>query len=359
MLRKHFVQVLADAYRHNLVSDPMLTLQQGSIVEVPVPITECERRISFILTWDDPLAQLEMDVRAPDGTLFTPTLPASNQLVHYGAQPTHRYYQIAFPPLNPGSGLSIGPDQLGQWIMRINPVSLPGGTGRCTTSVMVESDLELQAVVHAVDTSSPLQLEASILHQGAPVDNAQAVLTLTAPLKSLAQVSTPAVIQQALQADIHPIPTGRKPLIPTKTTKYQLHPAERGRYMLELPPPKLDGVYDFVIQATGKACGGTFERYKAFSLYVGGKPNGTQTKITADRTGTHTANVTVTPRDARGKPLGPGRGALLQPAMRGARISPIRDNFDGSYTFQVVWDGRRKQPTMRLKIGDESVTVSL
>lgn len=342
-----------------MVSDPILTLQQGSIVEVPVPITECERRISFILTWDDPLAQIEMDVRAPDGTLFTPTSPASNQLVRYGAQPSYRYYQIAFPPLNPGSGLSIGPAQLGQWIMRINPVSLPGGTGRCTTGVMVESDLELQAIVHAVDTSSPLQVTATILHQGTPVDNAQAILTLTAPLKSLAQVSTSAVVQKALQADIHPIPTGQKPLIPTKTTKYQLHPAERGRYVLELPPPKLDGVYDFVIQATGKACGGTFERYKAFSLYIGGRPHGPQTRITVDRTGSHSASVTVTPRDVQGHSLGPGQTALLQPAMRGAKISPIRDNLDGSYTFQVVWGGRRRQPTMRLKIGDESVTASL
>lgn len=269
ILRKNFVQVLADAFRHNMVADPILTLHPGEELNIPVSITECESRITFVLMWDDPTSVLEMEIEAPDGTLFTPASPSSNQLVRYGQYPSYRYYQIAFPPLDPGSGLSIGPNELGTWVMHLRAISLNSGSQRCVTNVLVESELELQAIVHAIDPASPIQVQVTILHQGSPVDGAQVILTLTAPQKSLAAISTPPVVLQALQADIHPIPTGQKPLIPTKISEYRMVGSEQGQYVIELPPPQLDGVYDFAIKATGEACGGTFERFTGFSLYIG------------------------------------------------------------------------------------------
>jgi hypothetical protein len=44
-----------------------------------------------------------------------------------------------------------------------------------------------------------------------------------------------------------------------------------GHYVIRWPPVEIDGVYQFTIQATGKACGGTFQRYKRFSRYIGKK----------------------------------------------------------------------------------------
>ncbi|HEY2393362.1 MAG TPA: vWA domain-containing protein [Candidatus Angelobacter sp.] len=53
VLRKQFVEILADAFRQNMAADPLLTLQQGVPVTVPVNITNCEGRISFVLLWED------------------------------------------------------------------------------------------------------------------------------------------------------------------------------------------------------------------------------------------------------------------------------------------------------------------
>src|SRR5207302_1111467 len=83
----------------NTAADPIITLNAGQTVNIPVNITECERRITFVLNWDDPASQLAMTVRAPDGTVFSPTSPLSNQLVRYGQRSGYRYYQIAFPPV--------------------------------------------------------------------------------------------------------------------------------------------------------------------------------------------------------------------------------------------------------------------
>ena len=44
-----------------------------------------------------------------------------------------------------------------------------------------------------------------------------------------------------------------------------------GHYVIRWPPVEIDGVSQFTIQATGKACGGTFQRYKHFSRYIGKK----------------------------------------------------------------------------------------
>jgi hypothetical protein len=53
VLRKQFVEILSDAFRQNMAADPLLTLQQGVPVTVPVNITNCEGRISFVLLWED------------------------------------------------------------------------------------------------------------------------------------------------------------------------------------------------------------------------------------------------------------------------------------------------------------------
>lgn len=51
VLRKQFVEVLADAFRLNMAADPILDLQQGVPVTIPVNMTSCESRISFVLLW--------------------------------------------------------------------------------------------------------------------------------------------------------------------------------------------------------------------------------------------------------------------------------------------------------------------
>ena len=265
VLRKQFVEVLADAFRMSMAADPIMALQQGVPVSVPVDITNCEARISFVLLWEDLSAQIQLAIRAPDGTTFTSSAGTTNRLVRYVQRPGYRFFQIALPP---GPSGSIGPKQLGQWQMLIDPVSLPSGATRASTSVMVDSALQMTALVSAPSVIDPLVLHVRITDHGTTVSDAQVKVAITAPIQSLSQLSTPIVHQRALLADKHLVPLALQHLTKTHTTQFEAKFNER-EFLLHLPPPGLDGVYHAEVTATGKACGGVFQRYWSSSFYVG------------------------------------------------------------------------------------------
>jgi von Willebrand factor type A domain/HYDIN/CFA65/VesB-like, Ig-like domain/Cep192 domain 4 len=359
ILRKNFVQVLADAFRQNMAADPVFNVAAGTTRKIPVAITECERRISFVLNWDNPASIVDLAARAPDGTLFNAASAGSNQLVRFRAHPGYRLLQIAFPPVDPGSGLVIGPPQLGTWTMEVTGSALAGASERCTTSVVVESQLELRGIVQAVDTTQPIQVKAVILKSGAVVTNAEVTVTVTAPQKSLAAVSTPAVIKAARNADTNPIPAGLKPRIPVKKTTYKFTKPNEREFSLKIPPPRVDGVYTFEFQARGRACGGIFDRYRTFSVYIGLKPSRKGTTVGTSAQGPLGAVVTVTPRTSAGVAVGPGRTDLLKIKMRGGMIGPFVDLGNGSYAARVSWSPRTRTPALNLTVGDFTIPVKL
>jgi len=265
VLRKQFVEIVADAFRQNMAADPIFTLQQGVSVSVPVNITSCESRISFVLLWEDPTAQIQFSVRAPDGTTFGGGSGANNQLVRYVQSPGYRFLQIALPP---GPNGTIGPLQLGQWQMLLNPVSISGGTTRASTNVLVESELQIAAQVQSTTTGAPMRLLALLTHLGSPINNAHVNVELTTPLTSLSHLSTPIVRHRAVAADRHHIPAALQILTKTRATRYEMH-FEKREYVVQFPTPQVDGVYHAAVTATGTACGGAFERYWSTSFYVG------------------------------------------------------------------------------------------
>ncbi|GAB2912355.1 choice-of-anchor D domain-containing protein [Streptomyces mayteni] len=359
VLRKHFLQVLADAFRHQTAADPLITVTQGGDVEIPVAITTCERRITFVLNWDNPSSVVDFTVTAPDNTRFTPNSPLSNQLVRYGERPGYRFYQIAFPPLGPGAGATIGPPQLGTWRMRIHGASLAGAEERCSTSVLVESQLTMRGTVQALDTTTPIRLEARIQEDAQRITDAEVVVTVTAPQTSLAAASTPAIVAQALNADRQPIPTGLPPLIALTTRRYRLTPGHQGVFSLDIPAPEVDGVYSFEFQARGTACGGTFQRYQSMSLYISGKPHAGTTTVDISHEKPGTAILRVTPRDASGNPLGPGISHLIDATADHGAVHPLMDLHDGSYAAQLSWRHDHTPPIVRLTMGTEDITVTL
>jgi hypothetical protein len=265
VLRKQFVEVLADAFRQNMAADPILTVHQGVPVTIPVSITDCESRISFVLLWEDPAAQIQFTVRAPDGTTFGAGSGAANRLVRYVERPGYRFFQITLPP---GPTRTIGPRQLGHWQMLIDPVFATGGSTRISTSVLVEGELQITAQIVAPALGAPMSLHATLTHAGSVVPGANVSVALTAPLTSLAQLSTPAVRQLAAAADTHLILPSQQILTKTRSTRYEAR-FDKRLYVAQLPVPEIDGVYHAEVTATGQACGGTFERYWSGSVYVG------------------------------------------------------------------------------------------
>ena len=265
VLRKQFVEVLADAFRQHMAADPILTAHQGVPITVPVSITTCESRISFVLLWEDPAAQFQFTVRAPDGTTFGAGSGAGNRLVRYIQRPGYRFFQITLPP---GPTRTIGPRQLGQWQMLIDPVYVTGGATRISTSVLVESELQITAQVQAPAMGAPMSVLVELTHAGSVIPNANVSVQLTSPLTSLALLSTPVVRQRAAAADTHLIPPSMQILTRTHTTRYEARFDERF-YVAQLPVPVIDGVYHAEITATGNACGGVFQRYWSGSVYIG------------------------------------------------------------------------------------------
>jgi hypothetical protein len=273
ILRKQFVEVLADAFRQNMAADPILDLQQGVPVTVPVNITSCESRISFVLLWEDPTAQIQFTVRAPDGTTFGSGSGGNNRLVRYIQQPGYRFFQITLPP---GPTKTIGPKQIGQWRMLIDPVFINGGVTRASTNVLVEGELQIQVLIQASTVGAPVAISVVLNHANSVVTNAQVRVKLTAPLTSLSHLSTPTVRHRALAADTYHIPPALQILTKTHTTSHQAHFNKRA-YVMSLPAPEIDGVYHAEVSTTGNACGGAFERYWSGSFYVGprGRTGGT------------------------------------------------------------------------------------
>jgi len=295
---------------------------------------------------------VDFTVSAPDNTQFTPNSPLSNQLVRYGERPGYRYYQIAFPPLDPGTGLTIGPLQLGTWRMRVRGTALAGASERCTTSVLVESQVELRGIVRAIDTTTPIQVEALILDRGEVVTDAEVMVTMTAPQTSLGAASTPTIVSQALDADDHPIPAGLPALILVNQSRHALSIRnDQGVYSLELPPPEVDGVYDFEFQAKGNACGGAFDRYRAFSVYIGKRPSDQATTVDVKHASHTAAIVHLSPRDESGTLLGPGLSGLIKATLEDGVVHPVIDLRDGSYGIRASWKARQTPPVLKLTVG--------
>ena len=212
----------------------------------------------------------------------------------------------------------------------------------------MESDLTMRVSVDAPDVGAPIKVQALLLHEGTPVEDARVRLTLVRPTRSLAQVRTPTVIARALNADRAPIAAGGKPLIGSKVTRHALKPyGERG-YSAELPAPLVDGVYQFTIEAIGKACGGVFQRYGSQSLFIGRKVDPEHTTVAMKRVSAREASVTVIPRDVGGVVVGAGVATVIGAAIRGGTVVNAVNNGDGSFSFRVVWKRRITKPILRL-----------
>jgi hypothetical protein len=265
VLRKQFVEILADAFRQNLAADPLLDLQQGQQIAVPVNITTCESRISFVILWEDLTAQIQFSVRAPDGTTFRTGASNKNRLVRESQRPGYWFFQIAFPP---GPNGNIGPAQVGTWQMLIDPVFVRGSI-RASTSVLVEGKLQLLTQIAGASVGEPMVVSVNINHAGTPVTIARVFVDVTAPTASLAALSTPSVILRATDADTSLIPPHLRNVTETcKTCHEAKFDQASSTYTLSLPPLEFDGVYTFEVNATGNACNGTFQRYWSGSTYV-------------------------------------------------------------------------------------------
>ncbi len=121
-----------------------------------------------------------------------------------------------------------------------------------------------------------------------------------------------------------------------------------------------EGVYTFRFQAQGETpAGNRFTRQYRLSKVLAPFPSRDKTEVSWDRCDLTGGKVkwtaTITPYTACGIPLGPLMGNKLNIDYQDTKIKPktdglrLRDNFDGSYSAEVVTKGRSGPPPMKLQ----------
>jgi hypothetical protein len=254
-LPKHFLNILANTTGAALAQDPIIDLGPEEEIAVPVTLSDCDTSAKFILNWLHPTYEIGFDLIAPDGTRFTST--SVYPFIEYVHDRGYAFYSFA-----------ADWKQGGKWQMILHGGGRPE---KCITMVMIDSPLKVVATVDCADSRQPLQIRASLYDSTGPqVTKATVTVTVTAPTRSLTEVSTPDVIARALNADIEPLPSTQQPLIPSVGYTHDV-PFDEGvqAFVLNLPPPIVDGVYRFEFNARGEApCGGQFQRYQSFSFYI-------------------------------------------------------------------------------------------
>ena len=360
VLRKQFLQVLADAFRQNVAADPIVIISANTKASLAVNLNSCDRAATFAASWDHSSSSLQVRLIAPNGMVFTPSSTATNRLVEYGQGATYAWYRVRFAPLDPASGKFLNPAPAGKWTLEVTPAGLAGPTERVAISVLVDSKMTIQPVIRGSDAASPMYIGAALFDGGKPVIGAKVVAKVTPPATSLAAAMTPAVVAQALGADKH-----IRPLRPGKTGKSRkvalTYARETGHYSARLPAPKVDGLYQIEILASGPACSGQFNRYVTQTVYIAPKARGSGTKVIVTPVGVGGGVIVVTPVNASNQPLGTGFGHLIDLTVddKESSVSPIIDLGNGQYAYRAWWNPRAESPSATVSVAGTKKTFPL
>jgi hypothetical protein len=350
LLRKNFVQVLADAFRMNMAGDPIRTIQRGTVIDVPFEVTRCERRLRFTCAWDDQEEQLGLELIAPDGTVFTPLSEQTNQLVRFVTGAGYAFYNLALPPLDEDD--VIGPRVVGTWRLRVNASDLGADQERFTAALIVDSEVSLGFNLSKAEVASISTLTIDLSHNGVPLPGADVRVLFRSPLVSAQGIragsfgreqpirsegsATGARLTRSLTNTAEGSGIAN---IPYRTRRLTAELSDTFQYTLDLPRYRRDGIYELVIEATAPACGGKVTRFAQVSVVPVQFLSSLFTRFVVSRLpGSGAAvKVVVMPRDQAGNLLGIGLANKLQIVpTEGMTLLRVIDRFDGSYEIQVA-----------------------
>ena len=310
LLHKNFVQVLADAFRMNMVGDPVHSLARGTVLAVKTPITRCERRVRFVCTWDDPGETVGFSISAPDGATYTPASVAQNRLVRFGQRPCTAFFDLQFPPIDEGEE-TFGPQVTGPWTLHLDGRRLNADRVRVTTAVIADSHLKLaftELVTFEVTRAGRMALE--LRHEGELLAGAEVEATVREPLRSAQEIRSLAGVERwRVTADFDgQLAASTTPLaLPTRVRQLSVVQQADSTYALRLPAVWRDGLYELEVRTRVRSCGGTAERYGSYFFAPAQALSGRLTTVsTAAPRGSQALSVRVTPRDRAGNLLGPG-----------------------------------------------------
>ena len=368
-LDKFFIEAVGGAVESELVVDPEGDLAPGRAVEVDAGLGSKDLNATFIATWDEPTAKVELSLRSPSGLLITEANAASfGGKVEFTRRPGYVFAKVS-PPLPTGPSVS----HAGTWSMIIR------NEGRLTTHYM--ANVLADSTAHfSLATPFPAgrdcfepgdQIEFSALLKGAaPGALARAVITVQpfVPAAGIGEVFSSNGLTGRDFANI-PLAINKEPLSQLDRLgmafyrKFGEAPVTRqpaAPFTLSLGdvmkqsalfegsfPAPVAGEYSFLIRAStlDENCE-PVNREILRTVRVVPKVNAETTGIVVD-TLPNSHLVMVTPRDRGQGRIGPGHADSFDLEPKGLRILPVggglqgmEDLLNGSYVVRVVRENR-------------------
>jgi hypothetical protein len=358
-LKKFFSLAFGNIFEAGALSDPEQLLPATAHETGWTPFLICdEERITVIVGWSDPSQPLELSLQTPAGVTVTQATAG----VQGDRGETWYFLRVPLP---------LGGERAGRWQWKVYRVPLgelppPPKDVRFFVTIVADGGPRLEPIlptrrVYTGDSLNPL---VALRYGNGSAPRAEVELEIQAPDAALGTLVAEAGLEEPI-VDDDPLSAFRATLrklggssgafnLPTRSQTVELFDDGEhsdgamepdgvyGNPMADLT--RYEGTYAFHARARyGNGCDGLREALWSVSVELGIDPDRTTVEVTgvADApAGRKRGTIVVTPRDRFGSPLGPGRGDALDLAGGAGTtvVGPVRDNRDGSYSVDVVWD---------------------
>ena len=375
-LKKFFALAFGNIFESGTLMDPEVILEPGQTESSEMRFDVCDDdRITIVVGWDDPGADLDAILVAPSGSV----VPISGTIV-VDAGPTWWFLKAPLP---------ISGERQGTWRVRVRrqgfqessgevlAAAVPGaatlGRVRAFVSILANGGPRLRPVLptRALYTGDRFSPEVALRYADGSAPHADVRVTLTGPGVALgALVAEHGLVEgavgdepvDAFSATLKAIATQAGGELPIQESSTKVTLVDDGIHdgtalerdgIYGLPSDDLlrfEGTYRLhAVAGYGDGCRGQREAVWSVDVQPGIDAGRTSVVLTAGAPGaggSRTGTVRITPRDRYGSALGPGRpdrfGVAGQPGT--TVTGPASDVGDGSYDVPVTWGPTSRDP---------------
>jgi Trypsin-like peptidase domain/von Willebrand factor type A domain len=360
-LRKFFVLGFGNIFESGISMDPLHELPAGAVEADPIELRVCgESRLTVVLGWERPVSRLRLTLVTPGGTELTASTPG---LVASSGD-TWTFLRLPLP---------FGGERDGSWQIKVSragsdpELAAPLPAERFFIASVIDGGPYLRPFAtrrryYTGDTINPL---VELRDPTGRHVHAEVTLEVESPRDGTGNVLARSGLRPSREVDgdvldarastLTALEAERDgPIIATTTRTFELFDDGEhddgaiepdgifGNPLAELTAS--EGNYTFrAVAKFGDGCIATRESFWSAQVDVGIDPGATTVTTTvlgAARDGRRQVRMTVTPRDAFGNYLGPGRMGQFEvaPTPGSELAGALVDLGDGSYAHDVLWE---------------------
>ncbi len=363
-LMEFFLRCFSTIFNFQEVIDPVEVLLASENESAPLAVMDSlSDTITFVLAWESGASSLSLSINTPSGN----QLDLSHRDVESSSGPN---WQIVRVP--------VGIEGAGQGEWRASAIRTQASQLDQNYFLDVLSgggpQLEYEQSRVNTQTGDTLRVKLRIPLPTIPIggfDSVDARVTITSPNESigallsqhgLSNLSDARTELGPVEATLKQIWNGTGGVMNKNTATYQLYDdgthgdlfANNHYWSAVLPvPARFEGHYELYFQVNITDKQTTLHRELASTLYVspGIDPDSSTIQVSQGSTngnGDHVYNITVTPQDRIGNPIGPGRphlfGVELGSGVNMADSNDVKfmDLLNGQYRLSVILSGDAK-----------------